>query len=88
MASGRVHKLFLLPTYNSAYDSAFILARHHIHIVAVLDTREQISKELHGQADDLGIKVLTNHTIKSVKGKKSVSGLVAAPLDNLSREQA
>ena len=72
---------------NSAYDSAFILARHHIHIAAVLDTRRQISNGLREQAEELGITVLTHYGIKSVKGKKSVSGLVAAPLDDLARDE-
>ena len=72
---------------NSAYESAFILARHHIHVAAVLDTRRQISSGLREQAEELGITVLTHYGIKSVRGKKSVSGLVAAPLDNLSLEQ-
>ena len=72
---------------NSAYESAFILARHQIHVAAVLDTRRQIDNGLREQAGELGITVLTHYGIKSVKGKKSVSGLVAAPLDDSAREQ-
>lgn len=72
---------------NSAYESAFILARNEVQVAAVLDTRRQISNELHGQAEELGIPVLTRYGITSVKGKRSVSGVVAAPLHDLSREQ-
>ena len=78
-------RVVVITNNNSAYESAFILARHHIHVVAVLDTRRQISKALLDRATDAGIKVLANYTIKSVKGKKSVTGLTAAPRDNLSR---
>lgn len=72
---------------NSAYEPAFILARHHVHVAALLDTRRQISSELRGQAEQLGIPVLTRYGITSVKGKRSVTGVVAAPLHDLSREQ-
>ena len=63
------------------------LPAHHIHIAAVLDTRRQIDNGLREQAEGLGITILTHYGIKSVKGKKSVSGLVAAPLDDSAREQ-
>ena len=71
---------------DSAYEAAMILARRQVEVAAVLDVRPQISDELGKLADKAGIKVLTHHGIKSVKGKKSVSGLVASPLHDLSRE--
>lgn len=72
---------------NSAYESAFILARNNIRIAALLDTRRQVSNELREQAERLGVPVLTRYGVKSVKGRSSVSGVVAAPLDDFSREQ-
>ena len=72
---------------NSAYESAIILARSEVQVAAVLDTRRQISSDLRGQAEQLGIPVLTPYGIKSVKGKRALSGVVAASLDDLSREQ-
>ncbi len=72
---------------NSAYESAFILARHQIDIAVLLDTRRQISNELRRQAEQLGIPVLTHYGINAVKGKRTVSGVTVAPLDDLSREQ-
>lgn len=72
---------------NSAYEAAFTLARCRIEVAAILDTRNQVAKELIEQAGNLGIKVLTGHTIKAVKGKKSVSGVQAAPIDNLKQHQ-
>ncbi len=72
---------------NSAYESAFILARNNIRIAALLDTRRQVSSELREQAERLGVPVLARYGVKSVKGRSSVSGVVAAPLDDLSREQ-
>ena len=72
---------------NSAYESALTLARNEVQVAALLDTRRQISNELRGQAEELGIPVLTRYGIKSVKGKRSVSGVLAAPLHDLSREQ-
>ena len=72
---------------NSAYESAFILARRNIHIAAILDTRRHIGNGLREQAGELGIMVLTHYGIKSVKGKNSVSGLTAAPVDDLAREE-
>ena len=72
---------------DSAYEAAFILTRRQVDIAAVLDVRPYISNGLRERADEAGIKVITRHGIKSVKGKKSVSGLVAAPLHDLSRER-
>lgn len=72
---------------NSAYESAFTLARHKIEVAAILDTRKQVAEELIQQAGNLGMKVLTGYTIKAVKGKKSVSGVQIAPLENLAQQQ-
>lgn len=77
----------IITNNNSAYESAVTLARNEVQVAAVLDTRPQISSELRDQAEGLGIPVLTHHGIKSVKGKRTVTGLVAAPLDDFSREQ-
>lgn len=77
----------IITNNNSAYESAVTLARNEVQVAALLDTRRQISSELRDQAEGLGIPVLTHHGIKSVKGKRTVTGLVAAPLDDLSREQ-
>ena len=71
---------------DSAYEAAFLLARHQVDIAAVLDVRPQISDGLRERADEAGIRVITHHGIKSVNGKKFVSALVAAPLHDLSRE--
>ncbi len=71
---------------DSAYEAAFILARHGVEIGAVLDVRRQLSDKLRELANKAGIRVLSHHGIKSVKGKKFVSGLVAAPLHDLSLE--
>ena len=79
-------RAIVITNNNSAYESAFILARHHVHIATILDTRPHIGNGLRDQAGELGITILTHYGIKSVKGKKSVSGLMAAPLDDLARE--
>lgn len=71
---------------DSAYEAAFILARHQVDIAAVLDVRRHISGELRERADEAGIRILTHYGIKSIKGRRSVSGLVAAPLHDRSRE--
>jgi len=68
---------------NSAYEHAFLAARHGIRVAAVVDTREKVRKEIVAKASDEGVEVVTGGTIVEVLGKQGVYGVKTARLDKL-----
>lgn len=70
---------------SSAYEAAIDLARSGMRVVAIVDTRERIDEALASVARSLDIEVLLRHTIVSVKGVYSVSGVDVAPRNSPQR---
>jgi len=71
----------LLTTHDSAYQSAFDLATAGVDIGAIIDIRKNIPPELIDRATDLGINVLTGHTVTATAGRKRITSVSVAPVD-------
>jgi len=65
---------------DSAYDSAFTLARAGVRVAAIVDVRGDVCSRRKEIARDLAIEVLPRHTVRRVFGRKQVSGLAIAPI--------
>lgn len=74
-------KIVVVTSHDSAYESAFDLARAGVEIAVILDVRASISTVLAEEAQALGIDVLLQHTIVRTKGRLRVSSVDVAPVD-------
>ena len=69
---------------NSAYRTAFDLARTCRNVRAIIDTRPAIARELQKQSDAYGIEVLTGSGVVGVSGRNAVKRVDVAPLNRQS----
>ncbi len=71
-------KVVVVTSHDSAYESAFDLARAGVEVAGILDVRTDISSVLADEAKALGIDVLLQHTIVRTKGRFRVSSVDVA----------
>jgi sarcosine oxidase subunit alpha len=76
----------IVTSADSAYEGAFDLAQQGVEIVAIIDSRQDVSSALRERAQALGVEVLANHTVLSAMGRRRVSGLAVAPVFNCEGE--
>jgi len=67
----------VLTNNDSAYDTAFDLARHGVR-VTVADQRQTLNHALEAGSKALGVEVIAGTTVIDVLGRKSVCGVVLA----------
>ncbi len=66
---------------DSAYQTAFDLARERIPVAAVVDIRNEVSTELRQGLADLGTKLLTGARIRDTRGTKGIGSVTIETLD-------
>lgn len=71
----------IVTSHDSAYATAFDLARAGAIIGAIVDVRTDISPELMQKADQLGIEILPGHTITRTRGRLRVSSVSVAKIE-------
>ena len=70
-------------SHDSAYQSAFELAASGVNIPAIIDIRKDVAAELISQAANLGINVLTEHTVTGTTGGKRITSVSVAPINTV-----
>lgn len=74
-------RIVVVTSHDSAYESAFDLARAGVDVVAILDVRANVAPLLVAQAKSLGIEPLLQHSILRTKGRFRVSSVEVAPVE-------
>lgn len=67
---------------NSAYATAFDLARSNTTVLAIIDVRDSIDPALQAEAEELNIFIFSGHAILSVSGTGAANMVEIAPLDD------
>ena len=70
----------VVTSHDSAYRAAFDLANAGVTAGAIIDIRDEIPPGLAEQAGQLGIEILSAHTLIEAKGRLRVSSVVVAPV--------
>jgi sarcosine oxidase subunit alpha len=68
---------------NSAYTTAFDIARSHTTVAAIVDTRIDIDPCLQDEAERLNVKLFSGHGIIAVGGRNAVNMVEIAPLNDV-----
>lgn len=76
------NKLVLFTTNDNAYQVAIDWHKAGRQVVAIVDSREQLSGDLVKSAKGLGIEVISGHGVIEAVGRKRVKGAVIAPLNS------
>ncbi|MSQ69995.1 MAG: sarcosine oxidase subunit alpha family protein [Betaproteobacteria bacterium] len=79
VACGR--RVLVFGNNDSAYESAFELARLGLTVVAIVDTRACAAADLVSQAGRMEIALKPGHTLAAVHGRMAVSGARIARID-------
>ncbi|TNC52370.1 sarcosine oxidase subunit alpha [Rubellimicrobium rubrum] len=74
------HRAVVVTSHDSAWHAAFDLARAGVAVAAVVDVRPEVSRVLTGQAEALGIEVLTGHTVTGTTGRLRVASVRVNPV--------
>jgi sarcosine oxidase subunit alpha len=74
-------KLVLMTTNDDAYQTAIDWFNAGKDVVAIVDTRQNVSGDLSELVKKLGIKVITGSAVIDVNGSKRVSGAVVASIN-------
>jgi len=70
----------IVTAHDSAYASAFDLAKAGVEAAAIVDRRTEISSKLAGQAARLGVEILLGHAVVQTGGRDRVSSVQVAPV--------
>jgi sarcosine oxidase, subunit alpha len=71
-------KIGVYTAHDSAYEAAFDLKRAGVSVVAIVDCRKQPGVAVLKEAERLGIKVLTGHSVIGTTGKLRVNSMTVA----------
>ncbi len=78
VAPGR--KIGVYTACDSAWQVAFDLRSAGVEIVAIIDSRSEVSSALLARANELSIPVRTGHAVTSTSGRLRIKAMVAEPL--------
>ncbi|WP_408590141.1 2Fe-2S iron-sulfur cluster-binding protein [Novosphingobium sp.] len=72
------HAVAVMATHDSGWHDALALAKAGVHIVAIIDVRDDVSSDLLDAAGAAGIAVHLNHAVIGVGGRHAVKSVTIA----------
>ncbi|TNC73694.1 sarcosine oxidase subunit alpha [Rubellimicrobium roseum] len=70
----------VVTSHDSAWHTAFDLARAGVRVPAIVDVRAQVPPDLAARARSLGIEVLASHTVTGTTGRLRVASVMVNPV--------
>lgn len=71
-------KIGVYTAHDSAYETAFDLKRRGVSVEAIIDSRDAPGEGLLSTASDLGLEVLTGHSVTDTKGARRISTMTVS----------
>lgn len=79
------NQALVITSHDSAYASAFDMAKAGIKVSAIIDLRQQVPINLIREANSLGIELLLGHTIINTSGRFRIYSAAVAPINAIKR---